>query len=230
MQGWQLQANEIADRVYVSDVYTATSERALKDLGITHVISLVEANTRLPVDVGAHLQIYIADNSKCDILEHFEDTTDFIRDALAINPSNRVLVHCVWGMSRSVSVAVAYLVATRDMFYHEAFEVVQNRRPLARPNDGFAKQIVRYAVEVGVPRRRSLKAVRSAREKAAAVQERTPVSFGPQTNFPQALSTMYAFPFGHYSMLTQDLLTERRTTIRWLRECNRQLQMRRRLW
>lgn len=188
---WRLQANEIIQRIYLSDLYTATSETALNDLGITHVVSLTAGNVALPVKVDAHMHIHIADLPHCDLLQHFEETTDFIRDGLAASSSNRVLVHCVWGMSRSVSAVMAYLMATRHLFYHEALDIVKERRSLACPNTGFTTQLVRYGVELGIP----LKRAKASRRKTMQIapQDWVPTSFGPQTNFPQALSTMYGF-------------------------------------
>ncbi|EJD53808.1 phosphatases II [Auricularia subglabra TFB-10046 SS5] len=183
---WTLQANEVSDRIYVSDLYTATSKTALNDLGITHVISLLQSEITLPVDVKSHLQLHIADVPSSNILQHFNETTHFIRDALAGSENHRVLVHCVWGMSRSVSVAIAYLQATRDMLYHEAYSIVKERRGLACPNTGFTTQLIRYGVEVGVPGRRAAKS--QGLRIRQSLLDRTPTHFGPQTNFPQSLS------------------------------------------
>lgn len=187
---WTLQANEVSDRIYVSDLYTATSKTALTDLGITHVISILQNEVTLPVAVKSHLQLHLADVPKSNILQHFNETTHFIRDALSSSEDHRVLVHCVWGMSRSVSVAIAYLQATRDMLYHEAYGLVKERRGLACPNAGFTSQLIRYGVDVGVPGRRAAKS-QSLRIRQSLL-ERTPTHFGPQTNFPQSLSPITA--------------------------------------
>lgn len=52
-----------------------------------------------------------------------------------------VLVHCYHGISRSPT-AVVYFLMTRDkMPMHDALYLVQARRPIAYPNDGFLAQL-----------------------------------------------------------------------------------------
>lgn len=53
-----------------------------------------------------------------------------------------VLVHCAAGVSRSVAVAVAWLLETRyRSSVDECLAVIRQTRPAARPNDGFLKQL-----------------------------------------------------------------------------------------
>jgi len=57
---------------------------------------------------------------------------------------NRVLVHCLAGMSRSATIVIAYLLATTPMTAQEATEFVRSKRSIIRPNYGFAIQLEEY--------------------------------------------------------------------------------------
>lgn len=84
----------IPGRLYLSDLYTATNEEKMKDLGITHIITVMECKQNLPdfVDEGRRLHISAADTPQEDILQHLDMTTEFIRKALEENEMNKVLV------------------------------------------------------------------------------------------------------------------------------------------
>ncbi len=46
------------------------------------------------------------------------------------------------GASRSVAVVLAYLMAREGMALGDAWRLVKQRRPVARPNRGFAEQLI----------------------------------------------------------------------------------------
>ncbi|KAF8326925.1 protein-tyrosine phosphatase-like protein [Amanita rubescens] len=78
-------------------------------------------------------------------LAHLPQTTAWIGDALSRDPNSRVLVHCVEGISRSVSVVAAYLMAHFGWTPTEALKFIKNKRRVAEPNFGFVQQLHEYA-------------------------------------------------------------------------------------
>lgn len=56
--------------------------------------------------------------------------------------SGRVLVHCLYGVSRSVTCVLAYLMIKQGLTLKEAVRQVVQRRAIARPNDGFLYQLL----------------------------------------------------------------------------------------
>ncbi|KAI0306085.1 hypothetical protein B0F90DRAFT_1695919 [Multifurca ochricompacta] len=86
-------ASKIAPRLYLTCLSTASDVTQLANLGITHVVSVIENAPRLPSTLPLHkLHLSLSDYDDEDILSHLSTTTSFIRGALAENPSNRVLV------------------------------------------------------------------------------------------------------------------------------------------
>ena len=56
----------------------------------------------------------------------------------------RVLVHCIQGISRSVSIVMAYIIFTKKVSYDKAFNLVQSKREISSPNFGFSIQLQNF--------------------------------------------------------------------------------------
>ncbi|KDQ53620.1 hypothetical protein JAAARDRAFT_209961 [Jaapia argillacea MUCL 33604] len=147
LEDFRPQASEVIPRLYLSDLYTATSPNVLNRLGITHVVSVVGRPWhRYPSSIK-HLSVPIEDNRKADLLGYLDATVTWIHHALSRSDNNRVLVHCVWGMSRSASVIVAYLMAMKKMPLQLALSFVRLKRSVVRPNIGFMSQLQMYELQ-----------------------------------------------------------------------------------
>lgn len=53
----------------------------------------------------------------------------------------KVLIHCIMGISRSATIAIAYLMIKKRFKAKEAVEKVKKARDI-KPNNGFLKQLV----------------------------------------------------------------------------------------
>jgi len=62
----------------------------------------------------------------------------------AINSGKTILVHCMAGISRSVSIVTYYLMKQFHMNYETATELVRSKRSIANPNDSFKNQLKNY--------------------------------------------------------------------------------------
>ena len=60
----------------------------------------------------------------------------------------KTLVHCVSGVSRSVTICLAYLMKYYNITLRNAFRYVSVRRPIVNPNTGFWKQLIRYEIRL----------------------------------------------------------------------------------
>ncbi|KAI6008980.1 protein-tyrosine phosphatase-like protein [Pisolithus marmoratus] len=136
-------ATQITRRLYLSDAFTARA-RNLKTLGVTHIVSALEAN--LAFDEGiVVMRVPVKDSADADISKWFDAVVKFIQDALDAHEQNKVLVHCAQGRSRSPILVCAYLIATTPMGALEAIEFVQARRRVVSPNLAFRRQLAQWA-------------------------------------------------------------------------------------
>jgi dual specificity phosphatase 12 len=138
--------NEILPRLYLGDLSVALNKDEITRLGITDMITIeikpLQASDLAPC-VKRYLFLNAMDHSKQDVLSHFETSNEFIDNALK-EPTNKVYVHCVAGISRSASLVIAYVMKTRSMNYTEAHDLVAQKRRVIDPNEGFVRQLVLY--------------------------------------------------------------------------------------
>ena len=62
----------------------------------------------------------------------------------ALAKGGTVLVNCIWGKSRSIARVGAFLMRTQGMTLELTLTHVQEKRPLAKPNEGFMQQLRLY--------------------------------------------------------------------------------------
>jgi len=82
-----------------------------------------------------------------DLLGHFEQCFNFIEQATS--NGGKVLVHCEWGVSRSATVMIAFLMKKLHINYSEARKLLQSKRPEIYPNEGFVEQLLKYENQLG---------------------------------------------------------------------------------
>merc|ERR1711879_915855 len=88
-----------------------------------------------------YLRIALEDQPHVSIHPHFEEGIQFIKEGIA---DKGVLVHCMCGVSRSVTMILAYLIKERNMPLGEAYAHVKKCRTVACPNLGFVNQLGAY--------------------------------------------------------------------------------------
>ena len=84
-------ASEILPRLWLSGWYTAVDEEQLLKLGVTHILSIIDAKPRYPRGKFKTMHVQLQDIENADILRHLDATTAFIRNALE-DERNVVLV------------------------------------------------------------------------------------------------------------------------------------------
>jgi len=132
---------QILDNLFVGS-QTDVNETFLKENEISAVLTIQSRNIQ-PSEhiiqlVPERKFIPISDAVSADILQHFEETIDFI------DRQKKTLVHCAYGKSRSVTICIAYLMKKHHKSFSDAFKYVRHKRPIAEPNFSFLGQLLKY--------------------------------------------------------------------------------------
>lgn len=125
--------SKITDRIYLGSI-EGTDPRILKKYGITHIINAAKDasyQTSLP-----RVNLRLDDVPQENLFRVLEPSKITIRRILE-NGDNRVLIHCMAGVSRSASVLIYFLMKERGLSYDQALDFVRQSRPIVNPNEGF---------------------------------------------------------------------------------------------
>ncbi|XP_013149480.1 PREDICTED: dual specificity phosphatase DUPD1-like isoform X2 [Papilio polytes] len=151
--------NEVYPGLYVGDAVAAKDKAFLKRMGINYVLNTAEGKRYTQVDTD-HLYyrdcpglrykgFQLMDLPTTDISKYFHIAANFIDEG--ISRGGKVLVHCLMGVSRSATCALAFLMIKRGMSFTEALALVRSRRDI-HPNDGFLRQLQQLDKELRVSR------------------------------------------------------------------------------
>ncbi|XP_015517842.1 dual specificity protein phosphatase 15 [Neodiprion pinetum] len=146
--------NKVLPGLYVGNYRDSKDAAQLERYEITHILAIHDAARRLHSDKH-YLCILAADTPDQNLTQYFPLCNDFIH-AARLRGGN-VLIHCLAGMSRSVTVAVAYIMSTTDLSWKEALKVVRVGRAVANPNVGFQQQLQDFEATRLQEERRRLK-------------------------------------------------------------------------
>ena len=113
----------------------------LERYNVTHILNLASCVENFYPEQFQYKYIKIEDYPEAQILPHFETAFEFINEGMKFGC---VLVHCNAGVSRSVTVVVAYLMKTKNMSLKQALDLVKTKRPTMCPNEGFQTQLQTY--------------------------------------------------------------------------------------
>ena len=87
----------------------------------------------------------MTDSATEEIQQYFTHTSHWIHSALtrgdSTNTTNKVLVNCWQGASRSATIVLAYLLTFTELNLAEAVKTVRECRDI-RPNLGFLQQLI----------------------------------------------------------------------------------------
>lgn len=130
----------VAPGLYVGDEAAAANLATLREAGVTHVLNCSALANPLEGQAGApaaYMQLGLLDNTSDlpRMQEALVSGVEFITQAHA--SGGTVLVHCHRGISRSATLAIAYLVRATQQPAETVFEAMRTKRKCIDPNLGY---------------------------------------------------------------------------------------------
>jgi protein-tyrosine phosphatase len=144
LKGLMGAVSEIAPYLHVGGSSPANDEPELSSRGITHIVNAtVNEPNHFPARC-VYLKVAVPDVESTDLQRHFARVNDFVSKARSAG--GKVYIHCSAGMSRSVSLVMAYLIGVENMALIDAFRLVKSKRSIVAPNPSFMRQLAEYEV------------------------------------------------------------------------------------
>uniref|UniRef100_A0A8C4P6L1 Serine/threonine/tyrosine interacting like 1 n=1 Tax=Dromaius novaehollandiae TaxID=8790 RepID=A0A8C4P6L1_DRONO len=131
-------------KLYMGNFKQACDRQILKDLKIKAQVNISEQPAALFAE-DKLLHISVPDSPYADLFSSFPTICHFIDAQLNYGA---VLVFSSLGISRSSTVAMAYLMHSSQLSLKEAWEYVRKCKTNMRPNRGFVKQLSDWETQI----------------------------------------------------------------------------------
>jgi len=132
------EATMISEGLFLGNIHSALNLKGLKANGISHILTVHEACRPVYPEHFEYLWLKADDLETVNLFKHFCKIRTFIDEG---RKQGGVLVHCTAGRSRSATITIAYLMATLNQTFHETLKLVQSKRNIVNPNEGFREQL-----------------------------------------------------------------------------------------
>uniref|UniRef100_S4RBU7 Dual specificity protein phosphatase n=1 Tax=Petromyzon marinus TaxID=7757 RepID=S4RBU7_PETMA len=142
---------EILPYLYLGCARDSTNLAALAEHGIRYILNVTPnvPNAFESRRDFVYKQIPVPDHWSQNLSQFFPEAIAFIDEAR--QKKCGVLVHCLAGISRSVTVTVAYLMQTLNLSLNDAYDLVRNKKANISPNFNFMGQLLDFEHTLGPP-------------------------------------------------------------------------------
>jgi len=140
----------VYDDIYIGESETLKHQNTVRAEGITAVVRLDQIS-RADGQWSRAFTLLDAPMPDCQYMD--DDTIDQVTRFIyeRVEAGDKVLVHCHMGVSRSVSMVMAYLIAYEGMSLAEAFGTVREGRASAYPHETLLVSLIeRYKLPYDV--------------------------------------------------------------------------------
>jgi len=134
--------SEIISGLYLGDEEDAFDQRLSSGLTVVNIAA--EAKQTPYANRYFHIPANDVPTEQLD--KYFPYAIQIIEDELT--RGNKVLVHCLAGISRSATIVIAYLMWKYRWSFPTAYEYVKTKRPIIDPNFGFISQLYVYGKDI----------------------------------------------------------------------------------
>lgn len=129
--------------LYLGSQQDALNKEVLQDYNITYELNVTTSCPQPDFIQDSHfMRIPVNDNYSEKLLPYFPKAFQFLDKAR--ESGGCVLVHCLAGISRSATVAIAYVMKHLKMSSDDAYRYVKSKRATISPNFNFLGQLLEF--------------------------------------------------------------------------------------
>ncbi len=144
--GDQEMRNEVScilpERLFLTNFRGVENVEELQRLNIKHILCVNEQTNSHPEKFNYFNIDTLEDQEDHDATPYFLQVKKFTDQA--IKAGGGVVFHCAAGISRSATMMISYLMASKRLSLYEAFQLTYSRRRVAWPNRSFMRQLIVY--------------------------------------------------------------------------------------
>ncbi|XP_038159665.1 dual specificity protein phosphatase 22-B [Cyprinodon tularosa] len=133
--------NKVLQDLYLGNFKDARDREQLARNNITHILSIHESAAPILPEM-TYLCLSAADMPTQNLTQHFKQSITFMHESRLKGVG--CLVHCLAGVSRSVTLVVAYIMTLTGLGWQDVLAAVKVVRPCANPNLGFQRQLQEF--------------------------------------------------------------------------------------
>ncbi|XP_035994129.1 dual specificity protein phosphatase 22-B [Fundulus heteroclitus] len=133
--------NKVLPDLYLGNFKDARDREQLARNNITHILSIHDSAAPILPEM-TYLCLPAADMPTQNLIQHFKLSIKFMHECR--RKGEGCLVHCLAGVSRSVTLVVAYIMTLTGLGWQDALAAVRVVRPCANPNVGFQRQLQEF--------------------------------------------------------------------------------------
>ncbi|TRY89267.1 hypothetical protein DNTS_031840 [Danionella cerebrum] len=140
---------QILPHLYLGSQRDVLNQEVMTQNGITYVLNASNTCPKPDFISENHFLRIPVNDSYCEkLLPWLHKTNQFIDKAKVSNC--RVIVHCLAGISRSATIAIAYIMKSMGLSSDDAYRFVKDRRPSISPNFNFLGQLLEFERELQI--------------------------------------------------------------------------------
>ncbi|KAM9266740.1 dual specificity protein phosphatase 8 [Cariama cristata] len=168
----------ILPHLYLGSQKDVLNKDLMTQNGISYVLNASNSCPKPDFICDSHfMRIPVNDNYCEKLLPWLDKSIEFIDKAKV--SSCQVIVHCLAGISRSATIAIAYIMKTMGMSSDDAYRFVKDRRPSISPNFNFLGQLLEYERSLKL-----LKALKSKGDRSEGETQQDPAEAAEGSRHP----------------------------------------------
>ena len=140
---------ELYPGLYIGSIKCAkTGTNLLKEYGINHVLTVCHEQRPEPVEGISYYYFPIWDKQTEELQTILPQTHECIDNARKQN--QKILVHCLGGISRSGAVCISYIMKEKKQKFLPTWRQCKEKRAVIHPNEGFKEQLTIFESKISL--------------------------------------------------------------------------------
>jgi len=135
---------KVTPHLFFGTFEDANDEGKLKDLGITHIISLI--GPKHEIEGIKHKHKPMSDFGRTDLKRVVTELWPFILESQQVG--NKLFIHCQCGQNRSATVVLSILMKLMGEKLDVLYRMVKEKRPVIQISEKYAKQLSEMEIEL----------------------------------------------------------------------------------